>query len=146
MDANGDVHLDGQKVQVGQLTQRAGRFIMRHAKGEIVVRADGRAETVYVVRVREALRLGGVRRIRHEWPTGRAAIFPRTGPQIRAAMAKWTHMFAHPEDYIRPPREQAREAIRAVRREVERLSARRKALDQYVAELLKVSARQDDAQ
>ncbi len=110
----GQLAVDSEPTALGKLADWADDYIHKHAKGMVVVRADGRARITDLVRVRQELRMGGVTEIDEQHLQARPKLLPRTETQAKAALAEWRKKFAEPREYIEDPHEEAARTLKLI--------------------------------
>lgn len=134
IDARGEMRIDGEPIEPDKLTAWAEKFIAKHDRGMVVIRAAGEALVHDVEAARGQLRLGGVREFDYQRLALPDGALPRTGEQVRRAMETWRRKFDRPQDYIEEPAVEAQ-------RQRDRIDLRLKETARNV-ELLKAYAEQ----
>ena len=126
LDALGRMRLDGRPVRLPDLRPWAIRYVERHERGMVLLRAAPDARVGDLVLARRRLAEGGVREFDQDLLPPAAEPLPRTDAQLREAMADWRARFARPDDFLLPPAEHARrtlERIDAATRQLEAFGA-----------------------
>lgn len=102
IDRFGRLRIDGRKIDLGKLSEWAGDYIGRHAKGQVIVRTAGRALVWDVQRARYELVLGGVSEITEQRLDPESAILPRTAEQARRSIQWWVRELVDPQELLDP--------------------------------------------
>lgn len=89
IDRLGDLTLDGRPTVPSQLRAWAEAYIERHAKGQVVIRADGEATVNDVAAARRELEDGGVREFEEQFMPPDGPVLPRTAAQAKDALRAW---------------------------------------------------------
>jgi len=135
IDRFGQMRIDGKELHGEKLQEWAAKYIERHERGQVVLRAAARALMHDVETARTDLRLGGVREFHVQRVPARGEVLPRTPQQAQRALTQWRHKFAHAEEYIHEPGRQARRLLDQIELELRRRQAQTNMLKEYAAHL-----------
>ena len=141
IDRFGQVRVGGKTLTGEQLQEWAEKYIQRHEKGMVVIRAAGKALVQDVADSKLNLRLGGVREFDVQRVPPATDVLPRTAGQAKRALEKWDDKFANAHELIRDPGEQARRALDQMELHLREMDARKEMLKEYAAHLRKALAR-----
>lgn len=114
IDRFGRYALEGRPVEPEQIVEWARQFKQRHARPYIVARTAPRAMVYDVERLRGLLDEARIEDMDVQMRRVEGEVLPRTPEQMEAALAWWAERFAHAEDYIREPGEQADVVLRQI--------------------------------
>ena len=123
IDRLGRIGLDGRAMAVPELSDWAGRYLKRHSKGLVVIRAEARALADDIRRVREELELAGVREITQQLLAPDGPILPRTAEQAKWSLDWWDGQFANPQRPGGDPAELAEALDRQIDRQIRQMEA-----------------------
>jgi len=123
IDRFGGVQITGRRILLTELEKWASAYIKKHPRGQVHIRADGRALVADVARVREELRVGGVEEIEISRLVPDDAILPRTAQQVDQDLKRWAWKFQNAKDLLRDPGEQAAEVLKQIEQDIRRLQA-----------------------
>ena len=137
IDHLGRMQLDGKPVVLTDLPRWAGKFINKHARAMVFIRAAGLALVNDVNVARQELRLGGIREFDVERVGMEGEVLPRTASQCDWSLKDWAHRFAHADDYIVPPETKARATLEQIDRQLKEMEARKELWLRYRADLRK---------
>jgi hypothetical protein len=135
IDRFGRMWIDGKELWGEKLQQWAAKYLEQHDRGQVVIRAAARALVQDIEVARMDLRLGGVREFVVQRVPAEEEILPRTPEQAQRALKDWEHKFAHAEDYIREPGQQARGVLDQIDLDLQHQQARMNMLKEYAAHL-----------
>jgi hypothetical protein len=135
IDRFGTTRIDGRELYGEKLQDWATKYIDRHERGQVVIRAAARAMVHDVETARMDLRIGGVRDFVVQRLTAEGQILPRTAGQAKRVLKEWEHKFANAHELIREPGQQAQRVLDQVALEVRSLEARQNMLKEYAAHL-----------
>jgi len=135
IDRWGRLRIDGRPIRPKDLRPWAERYIARHRRGMVVIRAAAEALVHDVESARMELRIGGVFDYEVERLAARGVLPPRTPQEAKAQLADWREQFANPDDYVTDPGVSAAAALEQVRQRKAELEAMRNLLDEYEAHL-----------
>jgi len=138
VDPFGRVRVDGKPMATPEAIQAwATKYIQRHERGMVVIRAAGKAMVHDVADARLNLRLGGVREFDVQRVPPDTAILPRTPEQARRMLEDWEGKFANARELIHDPGEQAQRVLDQMALHLRRMEARKNMLQEYEAHLRK---------
>ena len=135
VDRFGRTRVDGREFHGEKLQEWASKFIERHERGQVVIRAAARALVHDVETARMDLRLGGVRELLVQRLAANVRILPRTADQAKRGLKQWADKFAHAEDLIHDPGEQAQQTLDQIELYLQQQQARRNMLKEYAEHL-----------
>jgi len=135
IDRFGTVRIDGQAMSPDELQAWATKYIERHERGMVVIRAAGGALVRDVADTRLNLRLGGVREFNVQRITPEGELLPRTAEQAKRALKQWDDKFANAHELIHEPGGQARRLLDRIDLRLREMDARKALLDEYAAHL-----------
>ena len=135
IDPFGRMQIDGRRITPEGLEKWAQRYIDRHEKGMVVIRAAGRALVQDVEAARLQLRLGGVREFAYQRIPPAGEILPRTAEAAKRALKEWDWKFANPHELIRDPAGEAQRVLDQVRLHLRMMQAREKLIKEYADHL-----------
>ncbi len=141
IDAKGRMRIDGKGVDLPGLEAWGMKYLARHERGQVVIRAAGRALVHDVEAAHTSLRIAGVRDFVYQRLTALGEVLPRTPEQARGALAEWEDRFAHAEELIHDPAERARRTLDQIDMELKALEARKALLAEYAAHLKAAEAK-----
>jgi hypothetical protein len=135
IDPLGRMRIDGERITPDKLETWAAKFLDRHERGMVVIRAAGRALVHDVEHARQQLRLGGIRQFAFQRVPPPIDLLPRTAEQAKRDLARWNHDFANAHELIRDPAQQARRTLEYAHLTLRRMAARQALLKEYAAHL-----------
>ena len=135
IDRFGRVFADGEVMTPEKLQDWATKYIDRHERGMVVLRADGLALVADISAARLNLRLGGVREFDVQRVPPAGPVLPRTRDQFKWDLKEWDEKFANPREFIEEPGGQARRAVDLIRLRMAELEARKALLKEYADQL-----------
>jgi len=135
IDRFGRLRIDNQPIEPADLIAWAQKFIGKHARGQVILRADARALVFDVAQAESELRLGGVRDfdLQRLEPVGQ--VLPRTPRQATACLDDWARRFANPKDYLHEPGAQSEDVLRQIEFQIRELDARKSLWEEYAQHL-----------
>ncbi len=140
IDRDGMLRLDGEPTAPSQLEAWATKFTEAHSKAQVQLRIDGRATAGDVERVKQELRVGGVRDFQDEVLLPEEDPLPRTKAQVAWAMKQWAEKFANPQDYITDPGDQADAVIKQIQGQFKAADEQKQLIEDYQSQLKKAAA------
>lgn len=141
IDALGNWRVEGQIMTAEQLENWAGRFVLAHDRGMVVMRAHGLARVWDIAATQSILRLGGVREFDIQRIRPRRPLLPRSRSQANAELTDWKKKFLEYRDLLEDPGLGARRTLKHIDEELADLEARRELLSDYAAQLKKALAK-----
>jgi len=135
IDGTGTVRIEGRARTAEQLQEWATKYIDRHERGMVVIRAAGRALVHDVAAARLNLRLGGVREFEVQRIPVDGELLPRTPTQAAQALKDWDDEFANAHELIHEPGGQAVRTLDRVQLRMQEMESRRKLLAEYAEKL-----------
>jgi len=141
IDRFGRTRIDNKTLTGEQLQKWAEKYIQRHEKGMVVIRAAGKALVHDVANARLNLRLGGVREFDVQRVPPRTEVLPRTVEQAKRSLEEWDEKFANARELIREPGQQAQRVLDQIELHLRATDARREMLKEYAAHLRKALSR-----
>jgi len=135
IDRFGRLRAAGRPIQAAELGKWAQEYVARHAKGQVHVRADGRALVFDVERATEELRIGGVQDIIVTRLVPQGVVLPRTPQQARQKLKWWAGQFKNAKELLRDPGEEAQAVLEQINRDIQYLKATQAMWGEYSAHL-----------
>ena len=140
IDRFGQICLEGRQFDPEALRRWAGEYLAVHAKGQVVIRADGRALVDDVRRARRALEIAGVEEIEELYLPPPAPILPRTPQQAKDALDLLRRQLTEPEQFLTDPVQDAEEMLKQIDRDSRELKALQALWADYAEALRKALA------
>jgi hypothetical protein len=122
-------------LALDDLTEWGRSFVGKHDRGQVVLRAAGKAYIHDVLAAREELWIGGIREIDVQYDAARWPVLPRTPGQMKAALKDWEEKFAQPHEQIDPPLETVVPTLEQIDQKLHEMKVTRKMLEEYRAKL-----------
>jgi len=141
VDRFGRMRVDGKTMTGEKLQEWAAKFIQRHERGMVVIRAAGKALVHDVAEARLNLRLGGVREFDVQRVPPGTEVLPRTAEEAKQTLKKWDEKFANAHEFIQDPGQQAQRVLDQMALHFREMEARKRLLEEYAAHLRKSLAR-----
>lgn len=135
IDRFGRFSSDGREVLPENLSAWAEQIKARHAKVEVQLRVDGRALAYDIRRAQQELRIGGVFDITQQLLTPPKELLPRTADQAQQGLKYWERRFAHTEEFLREPSQEAKELLEQIQDQIGQLTAMQKVWTDYGRQL-----------
>ena len=137
IDRFGRFRVAGRGILATDLEKWAQRYVTKHPRGQVHIRAAGRALVADVARARDELRVGGVDEIEVTRLVPEGAILPRTAAQADQELTWWAWKFQNAKDLIRDPGEQAEATLKQIAQDIQRLQATQTMWQSYASRLRK---------
>ena len=121
IDRWGRPAVEGRVVSLEQLARWAEQFVDRHARSQVIIRADGRTIGYHIGQVRDVLHIAGVWDVQETRIRLMERLLPRTAGQTAAQLAQLKEVLAEGPSILGDPRDEALAVLAQIERERQEL-------------------------
>lgn len=134
----GKMMIDGSPITHTQLFEWGQKYIAKHSKGQVVIRANGLNPLEDIVAAKQVLSMAGVRDFSEQFSPAEGAVMPRNDAQLREMLGLWDQRFQNPGDSITPPADDAEWTLENINKRLTALEDQKQLWREYERQLRKL--------
>jgi hypothetical protein len=136
IDRLGNLVLDGRPIAPTQLRAWAEKYVEKHARGEVTLRAAAEAQVNDLAAAKRGLEFGGVRYFEEQFLPPLVEVPPRTPDQAKRLLADWTDRFRRSREFDEYLVQDAQETLAELERRTAEARQYPQLLDDYRRQLV----------